>query len=248
MPSRSLPSEGSWSGQACVVVGGGPSLQDFNWSTLQGVPRVVVINRAVAKVPTADIFFTEDSRYFPRFGNEPAFRDFKGVKVVHLLEDSYVSDLASFLDDLVVIRKKRNDKFWSKSFDEGLSVSSNSAVGAVNIADILGAKTIYLLGMDCRRGPNKESNFHSDYSDDWVAGTHQLDSFVSDWKYWVRVKCRANIVNVINPALPSAIDCFPTIDYEGFYRWLRESSPSIPPTTPTTSKLSVPAPNASACQ
>lgn len=213
---KALPPEGAWFSKPAIIVGGGPSLRDFWWEVLRDVPRVVAINLAYQKVPTADVFFTEDHRVIAKFGLQDDFRFFQGSKVVHVLEDAYMTELAPFLDDLTLIRKKRNDKFWAAHLDEGLSVSSNSAIGAINLAEILGARTIYLLGMDCTKD-GKDVNFHDQYPEEWRAGRHQLDSFASDWKHWVKPKCKARIVNVINPKLPSKIDCFPVLTFEGFY-------------------------------
>lgn len=206
------------------MVGGGSSLKDFNWACLRDVPRVIVVNRAYQEVPTADIFFTEDARFCAKYGLRDDFRNFGGVKVLHLLEDAYRSEILDVEDQLTIIRKTRSDKFWAKSLDEGLSVSSNSAVGAVNLAEILGAKTIFLLGMDCMKD-GQNTNYHSDYSNEWAAGHHQLTSFASDWKHWVRPNCKATIINVINTKMPSKIDCFTAVDYVDFYGMMKGQAP-----------------------
>lgn len=42
---------------------------------------------------------------------------------------------------------------WSRSLSEGLLRSTNSGLAAVNLADVLGADTIYLMGFEMAPGP-----------------------------------------------------------------------------------------------
>ena len=191
------------------LVGGGPSLRDFNWNLLRNVPNVLVINRAIVDVPTGALFFTEDLRVIEKYRPTEAWEKFKGVKVFHALCASH-AQLARALDpDIVVIEKKREDKFWSRNiYTEGLSYSSNSAVGAFNLLDILGADPIYLLGIDARAEGTFLANYHDDYPDDWKVTSDQAKSFKSDLELWVAPRMRAKITNLINPSYESALTCW----------------------------------------
>lgn len=194
-------------------MGGGPSLIDFDWQSLVTHPRVLVVNRAVKDCSTASIFFTEDLRVIQLFA--PQLNRFKGIKIFHCLDTLYKADALATVPGLTIIDRVRPDKFWSKGLHEGLSYSSNSMIGALNLADILGAKRIYLLGVDCRG-----TNYHSDYkafgeSED----PHKMDSFRSDFELWAALHLRHRaLFNVINPSKPSALTCWPTIEYDRFYK------------------------------
>jgi hypothetical protein len=211
--------EGRWSLKPAVIVGGGPSLKGFDWSKLSGRSNIIVINRAFLDVPHADIWFSEDARVITDLWGSK-LREFKGLKVWHGIEQGAVADVKAIDPSIRVIEKKREDKFWSKRFSDGLSYSSNSGVGAINIAWLLGADPIYLLGFDCRADGLRMENYHKDYKDPmWEVGSNAADNFKSDFEGWVKPHVRdTQIINVINPAYPSALTCWPTMPYEEFYK------------------------------
>lgn len=212
--------EGCWSGLDCVVIGGGPSLRGFNWSFLAGRERCLVINRAFLDVPTADCWFSEDARVVTELWGAK-LREFKGTKVWHAIEKGAVEDVKAADPSIKIIGKIREDKFWSKRFSDGLSYSSNSGVGAINIAWLLGADPIYLLGFDCRTSGLRMENFHDDYRKHdplWEVGSNAADNFKSDFEGWVQPHTKdTQIINVINPAYPSALTCWPTMTFDRFY-------------------------------
>lgn len=206
--------DGAWNGQPCFVVGGGPSLKTLDWKLLEDLPNVIVINRAYRDCQTADIFFTEDIRFIEKFSQASDWATFQGLKVFHSLDPMYL-DMARKADpSLIIIEKKRPDKFWSKSFADGLSYSSNSMIGALNIADILGASTIFILGLDCKRTENLTTNYHSDYPIDWRVNGAQLESFASDFKHWAAMHLKSKLV--VNLNLDSGVDCWVKVDRDRF--------------------------------
>lgn len=221
---RSLPSSGAWIGKPAILVGGGPSLKGFDWSILIDVPRVVVINRAFMDVPTADIFITEDERFITRFA--PQLREFAGVKVFASPDDAYVPRVREAVPEIVIARSRTKEFGWSECIEDGLSISSNSAIPALNLIDILGGSPIYLLGFDCRMEGATISNYHADYPSDWAVNAGQLDSFRSDFENWASIHLRiraCEVVNVVNPACESAISCWPKISHSEFANLLTAS-------------------------
>lgn len=205
---------GAWKDQPCFVILGGPSLKSLDWDLLKSRRNIIAVNRAFLDVPHADAFFTEDIRFIEHFADQ--LKDFKGEKMFHALEDVYEKKALEVLPSVRIIRRVRplGQKFWSKSFEDGLSYSSNSGVGAINIADILGADPIYLLGLDCIQTRQYE-NYHTDYPKEWDVPTSLLDSFASDFKYWVEPHLR-NRKQVINLNTESGVDCWPRWDRDSF--------------------------------
>lgn len=233
MTPRKLPDEGAWKDVPAVIVGGGPSLREFNWAALDcsGTPshnrhfRTIAINRAYRDVPTADCFFTEDSRVVAKFGHRRDFKSFKGLKLLHLLDDGYLPELIPFMDQLTVVHRKRGDKFWSDSWDDGLSVSSNSGIGALNIATIMGCKTVFCLGFDCRTDGPTIQNYHGDYESSWAVGSGQLADYASDFTHWAALNLRkrgVSVINIVNPNFESALTCWPKLSFEDFYCILKQ--------------------------
>lgn len=168
-------------------------------------------------VPNADVFFTEDTRFVEKFYEDPRWRAFTGQKVVHALTDGFAERLAELDPSILIVRRKREDKFWSRSLEEGLSFSSNSGIGALNLADILGADPIYMLGFDCRAEGKFVENYHREYDPTWLVGSNQAENYRSDFEHWAAPHVRHRTVwNIINPEYPSALQCWPKIDLTTF--------------------------------
>ena len=211
--------EHAWEGQPAYLIGGGPSLKSFDWSLLTNKPNVIVVNRAFVEVPTASVFFTEDARFLLRFPKEfsKEWAAFQGLKVWHCLNEAEIPEVKAAVPDLHVILNKRQDKHWSRSFADGLSYSSNSMVGAINIACLLGADPIFLLGVDCRSGELRMDNYHDSYKSDpmWEVGSNAADQFKSDFENWVHIHTKdRNIVNLINPDYESRVECWPKVNWK----------------------------------
>lgn len=222
--------DGQWAGQPCFVVGGGESLKGFSWDLLRGKGRIIVINAAFANVPWADVWFSEDLRVLDIWGKWPSWQAFRGVKLFHALDPAFRERALAIDPSLEVIDRKRHDKYWSRSLADGLSLSSNSGVGAINLAWILGADPIHLLGFDCRSSGKTESNFHDLYERAGFDRTcsSQYKSFASDFANWVEIHTRDrkiyNLVTEYIAGVPSsALDCWPCWERESY---LREGRPS----------------------
>lgn len=208
--------EGAWSKQPCYIIGGGASLKGFDFLRLKGKPHKIAINRAWKDVYDADIWFSEDHRVVTElWGTDPLFQAFKGIKLLHALAPHCGKEALEADPTLTVIYRKREDKYWSRHFRDGLSMSSCSGVGAINVAWLLGADPIYLLGFDCRTDGNYLQNYHDDYKQkgwDWMTGGNKADDFKSDMELWVALHTGdRKIINLINPKLPSAIECWPRV-------------------------------------
>ncbi len=149
----------SWQGQRCFILGGGPSLQGFDFDRLKG-ERVIAINAAFKFCMFADILFFMDrgAFYLPLMrgnmngGIKKAWEEFRGYKVfLDILQKRQVPGCqtlyanTSMTDGLTRTMKK------------GLVHGDNSGHGALNLAFCLGANPIYLLGYDFYfAGPKKE--------------------------------------------------------------------------------------------
>ena len=212
--SVSFPlTKGEWKGKEAILVGGGPSLQGFDWSLLKDHPRVVVVNRAFKDVPTAAIWFSEDFDVITRlWGTTPEWTEFKGVKVLHALDKKFERLVEEVDPGVHFLRTVREGKFWAKDFSEGLSYSSNSMIGALNLVDIMGADRICLLGVDCQEQGEREVNYHKDYDRRGKprAGDAQYRSFKSDFENWAAWHLRGREVINLNPT--SAVTCWPKED------------------------------------
>lgn len=207
--------EGAWANQPAYLVGGGPSLKAFDWSLLEPKKNIIVVNRAWKDVPHADIFFTEDHRVISElWGHAPEWKAWKGLKVLHALDPKFREEALAVDPTLHVIDRNGQSKFWSHRFEDGLSYSSNSMIGALNVAFILGANPIYLLGVDCRSDGAYMPNYHADYPKDWATSSSQAEAFASDFTHWAALHLKKRIVvNLVNPDCPSALECWPKVPW-----------------------------------
>ena len=195
--------DAQWSGFPCFVVAGGPSLKSFDFSLLRDVPRVIVINGAMREVHTADAFITEDARFITRFACEPWWKAFKGERIFACPDDAYVPEVLAVAPEVRVIRSRPKSQGWSTSLAGGLSTSSCSLIPALNLADVLGANPIYLLGVDLG---SDASNYHSLYPASWANGKGQMDSYRSDVELWAALHLRHRCVLNLNAT--SSVRCW----------------------------------------
>ena len=141
----------SWKGKPCIVVGGGPSLKDFDWELLRGW-RVIGVNRVYERFdPT--IIFSMDTRFLRwimdgRYGNE-AKRKFIDSKAYKVWLCTYNCKLPP---DIFIVKVwgnySRGFRVFPNTMRMGIGHGNNSGYGALNLAVCLGANPIYLLGFD----------------------------------------------------------------------------------------------------
>lgn len=203
-------------------------MRDFDWRLLTGRRNVIAVNMAYWKVPTASIWFSEDYRVIDLALEDCVvecerrarhWTDFIGVKILHALDPAFADHARRKDESVHIIERSRKDKFWAQSFDEGLSSSSNSMIGALNLADILGANPIYLLGVDCNKPKEGErfiQNFHSCYPASWRVAATQLTDFSNDFKLWAAPHLSHRTVLNANPT--SAVTCWPKISTQEVFK------------------------------
>lgn len=202
-------SDGAWKGEPCFLVGGGPSLKSLDWSLLRCVKHVVAVNMAYKDLPDAEVCFTEDVRFIELVSAREDWRAFKGVKLVNVLAESDATRFLFHSPDLTLLRPPTSEhpKRWSATLADGLSQGTNSMIGALNLADILGADPIYLLGVDCNPDERFTANYHDEYKT-WGAqfGWH-YQSFINDFKYWVAPHMTHRTIMNLN--MRSCVDAWP---------------------------------------
>lgn len=153
------------------IIGGGPSLKDFDFSTLAGKDTIAV-NAAAFDVPAPNYFITVDFSFLSKI-NVASLRKIncKKIFVADFSKGSLV-DVNGQITDIVfnidydldvfdtIIKAKRCKGFGysSEDFRTGL----NSGYCALQLAIILGYKEIYLLGFDLQC--SEQTHYHSLYT------------------------------------------------------------------------------------
>lgn len=201
---NSLPT-GSWSGQRCFIVGGGPSLKGFNFSKLCG-EKIIAINKAFVDLPFADITFAVDRQYqdwlikgtFNMFEASKLWPNFKGHKVWLKIPGEIYQAGIEFVP-------LAGHEGISTSLEEGIYDGSNSGYSALNLAIALGANPIYLLGYDMKKDNRGDSHYHSGYPH--PQKKKELSTFAKKFPQLAKLANEKNI-KIINLNKDSELKCF----------------------------------------
>lgn len=191
-----LPAKWRWN-EICFILGGGPSLKNVDIELLRGRGRVIAINDAYQLCPFADVVYWADTRWF-RLHHERLADHTAPFKVTradpefrHQVSPLYVLKLAA---------------------GYGLSSSHDTITGidgganAINVAHLLGAGTIVLLGYDMRAN----GHWHNGHE-----GMKPTDQTVYDRDYipaYGRLALSAQKLGlkILNATTGSALKCFET--------------------------------------
>lgn len=162
------------------VVGCGPSLKGFRWPLLEN-KTTISVNGAIRDVPNPDWLVTADSR-FARMASVCDFWDVQTYKVLVMGTDHKrymsVQQYLHLWDRRITPR--RFDGQIGFSEDE-FCTGQNSGFCGIQLAVILGARKIHLLGMDFHTEGGE--NYHDLYSSD----PRRLDEFLTHFRTAVEI-------------------------------------------------------------
>lgn len=197
-----IVADNAWAGQRCFIIGGGESLEDFEFSRLAG-ELVIGVNRAYERFDCT-IMFATDAQYHRwikggQLGAEAKkrFEEFKGHKVW--------LDSARYCHKGVHRLTGLNGHGLSFSMKAGLKHGGNSGYGALNLAVCLGANPIYLLGFDMKGKGGKQAHWHNGYP------VMQPDAVYKKFKTYFETAApilKKRGIKVVNLNPDSALKCF----------------------------------------
>jgi len=127
-----------WLGETVFVLGCGPSLASTPVGRLSAHGRVIAINDAYRRLPTADVLYFCDRKWWLR-NQSYVRRDFQG---------RYIVTIADRVDGVKTLRC--TGAIGLESDPGALRHGSNSGYQAINLAYHFGARRIVLLGYDMR--------------------------------------------------------------------------------------------------
>lgn len=188
-----------WYASRCFILGGGPSLRDFDFERLRG-ERVIAVNAAFMEADFFDVCYFGDSGFGRKFKNE--LLAWPGLKVT---THQGLLGVPGFR----VVRKKNGPM--------GLSTDSNticwnksSGATAINLAYLLGSRKIYLLGFDMKKVDGR-INYHDHYDKPKNPNHDPCGRHLKAFPPIARDAQRFGL-GIINATPGSAIDCFPRVD------------------------------------
>lgn len=188
-------------GESVFILGGGPSLRNFQSRQLEG-RRVIATNEAFSLCPSADALVFVDVAWWQRRVHD--IREvWRGGVIIG--RGPYGRMYKSSGE--VVNVAYRSGMVWSE--DPRLLGGKNSGLAAMNAAYLMGADRVFLLGFDCRNvgGRNNYHHLHDDASQRNV-GNRYLNLFIPEFIQAAK-KIEQLGWEVWNLTPGSALKCFP---------------------------------------
>lgn len=213
---------GAWKGKTCFIIGGGPSLVDFDFRQIRN-KLTIGINKSFTKFSTTVNYAMDDRFYdlitFPENGGDSKLHEqwlaYKGIKVFlrHSVRVRY--------DNSVHFVHSLHSSVLSLDLKQGIWGGNNSGFGAVMLACALGCSHIGLLGYDLKiQKKSKEivTHWHGGYSLKKNSSfQNKLDKFKKCFDDFAPTIAQQGI-SVVNLNLDSALTCFPKDSIENFLK------------------------------
>lgn len=202
-PVTDILKNDSWKGRRCFVLAGGPSLTNFDFSLLEN-ELTIGINRIYESLDCT-ILFAMDGRFYNwilegKYGKiaKTKFVNFNGMKIW--------LDLSNLPINNVFYIRSSGRKGLSWNLANGLCHGNNSGYGALNLALVLGANPIYLLGYDMKF-KNGKGHYHDGHPIPFVES--MMNSFRNSFNQKiVHEELALNKRKVINLNRDSNLKCF----------------------------------------
>jgi hypothetical protein len=196
----------------CFLLGGGPSLEDFDYSILINEFTIGVNKTLLIFNPT--INYSMDPRFYENAVRPPQKRDerlfheawvkYTGLKVLLCPK----KDNRLVLSDDIYIVTRITQKILSLDINQGIYPGTNSGFGAFMLAIAMGCKEIYLLGYDMKV-VNDKTHWHKGYPNQNLKDCKiRLEKFNNEMEEFSEIIKKQNI-KVVNLNKNSALECFP---------------------------------------
>lgn len=141
-----------WEGEDAYIVGGGPSLHDFNWDLIRGKNTIGCNSAFVLGADIIKIVLFADVVWWLKIGKKGT-EEFGGRVVGCMSKGHNAKEDCPWL-----LTMDRNSVRSVGKTD--LCLAGNTGAMAINLALILGARRIFLLGFDMKLGKEKQANWH----------------------------------------------------------------------------------------
>jgi hypothetical protein len=192
-----------WKGKRAFILGGGPSLRGLNLDALKG-ELTLGLNMGFLLNPTVNLVC--DLRLIQKLSIDPRWEAYKGVKL--WLNSEQPND--PWVPPGVTMLREATDGYrqcWSRTLSRGLFRGMSTGVSGLNLADILGADPIYLLGFDLKTYGGNTANWHTEYGREWLANDVVYRQNIAEFDAVARTHAIRSRVSNLNPH--SALRCFP---------------------------------------
>lgn len=196
-----------WGGRPVAIIGGGPSLDGFDFRRLEGRFTILAVNGSIFDVPFADAGFTIDRRaarnWWPRL-------QAIATPLYFAVPDNWLVNFAGPpTPNMSFIRRVQGTRFTRDP--AMISAGGTSGFGALHFAFLKGARRITLFGFDYGSSPAGVWHHNEQHYDFRHVQVRR------DWQQWARnfddvaPVLRVAGVEVVNASPGSAITAFPKV-------------------------------------
>lgn len=192
-----------WDGKTVYIIGGGPSLKGYDLSVLKS-QLTIGVNDCAFHCGT-DVLFSLDRTWMNQ--RYRLINEFKGDK--YLAVSSDFLRLQDIREARYLYRSRKNGVNTPPNTVNGL----NSGYGALNLAFINGAKTIYLLGFDMGFKEKMENHWHAGYPWCRTQSQRRYDAWALEFNQ-AEIDLSKNGIMVYNCSEDSRINCFPKVNLQ----------------------------------
>jgi len=192
-----------WDGEETFIIGGGDSLKNFNWNLLKPLLTIGCNDAYKLGSDICKICFFGDSNWFEK--HEQRLKAYNGVVFTNSGK----------------IMKQNIPWVWS-TMRKGIGLhqnavgwNKNTGAAAVNLAMLLGAKTIFLLGFDMQLSKDGKSNWHENEVS--KPNPKIYDKFITGFDHVNNGLSKFPGVEVVNITDNSRLEFFPKIGVNEFW-------------------------------
>ena len=194
-----------WEGCDVFIIGGGDSLRKFDWSLLKDENTIGCNSAFTLGAEICKICLFGDSKWFRKFERELA--QYKGVVFTNAPQMFNTKVPWVWTMPREIIGLHVNALGWNE----------NTGASAINLALILGAQKIFLLGFDMHLSNNGKPNWHNKVMQKPVKGVYP--KMLKAFRYVVRdLKSKFPGKKIINVTDDSNLNCFPKIGCKRFWQ------------------------------
>lgn len=191
-----------WAGRDVFIIGGGPSLRGFDFNRLRGLATIGCNSAVLLGAEVCGVIVFSDKEFFNQVIDGKAVRErlkaFPGLVVTTLL--------SLHVHRWLKVMRREDDRAGLSL--RGLTFAGCSGGSAINLALLMGAKRVYLLGFDCKVKSVNQPNWHDHHRMPCHSTLH--DKFTTGFK-----NIAASLpklfpgTEIINLGPDSALECFP---------------------------------------
>lgn len=190
-------------GKDVFLVGGGPSINEVPESVWRSMlhRNVIAVNNAYRLVPNALVLYWNDRKWY-KWNRDDLGRHTGKYKVTRRNPSTYQGTSIRVLD----FRPKSD---WSE--DPQSVAGVDSGLAALNLAYLMGARRIFLVGFDMQQTGGR-NNWHGFHQRDDTTTARYTHTFIPGWQKAARELRRKGSPVVYNCGPVSALDCFERMD------------------------------------